>query len=84
MTSAGENRANRDAAAGDGEGRFGALAEPLAVDRLVGEGLHGADGVDRLLGIGAEPGDRILALARQMPDAPPVDKDRHDDDRDHQ
>ena len=47
-----------------------ALREGAPVERLVGERLHGAHGVQGLAGIGADVGDAVLGGARQPAHAP--------------
>ncbi len=77
----GEHRPHRDPPPRHREGGLRMRPEARAVDRLMGEGLHGADGVDCLFRIAAQPGDGVLAVAREMADPPAIDEDRHDDDR---
>jgi len=62
-----------------------ALREGAAVDRLVGEGLHGAHGLQGLVGIGAHVGDAVLGGARQPADAAAEEDDgQHDKGHDQQ
>src|SRR3546814_5574775 len=51
-------------------------AEVAPVGRLVHEGLHRADGIQRLARIDAEVGDAVLAGAAEPAHAPAVGEDR--------
>ena len=74
------------AGAGGGgvEGGVAGRGEVPALALFLGEGLDGAHGVDRLLGLAADVGQPILGLARQAADHAAEDDDRHDDQRHHQ
>ena len=64
MTMAVSARAGAYPAQRRGEGRLDMLAETLGVELLVGEGLHGADRVQALVGVGRDVGRSALVLAR--------------------
>ncbi len=71
-----QQRPGADAEARGVEGLVDDGREILAVDRFVGIGLGGADGVDGLLGEGRDVGDPVLALAREFAYAPAEQHDR--------
>ena len=58
-----------------------ALAEAAPVLRLVAVGLHGADLVQRLVDVGADVADAVLARAREPAHAAAEEEDRHDHQR---
>ena len=58
-------------------------AVALHLARLGGEGAHGADAAERLLGDLAGAGQRVLHVARELADAAPVGDRAERDGRDH-
>jgi hypothetical protein len=66
------------------KGVLGPLGEARAVDRLVTEGLHGADRGERFVDVGAHVGHPVLAGPAQAAHPPAEDQNRQDHHGDHQ
>ena len=81
MTVGHEQRALADAQQRRGERALDARAELAAVLGLVAVGLHGADLVQRLVDVGADVGDAVLARARELAHAAAEEDDRHQHQR---
>jgi hypothetical protein len=79
----GQHGPDQRVARGGGEGGVGAGREAGDLPLLLGEGLDGADGVERLLGDRAHLRGRVLRRAREAAHAAPDHDQRHHHERDH-
>ena len=76
-----EKRALADARERGRERAFDALAELAPVLVLVAVRLHRADLVQRLVDVGADVADAVLARARELAHAAAEEEDRHQHER---
>ena len=74
-------RASAHAAHGSRESLLDTPPEALAVQGLMGKGLHRADRIQRFVHIGADVGDAVLAFARQAAHTPAEKDDRQQHQR---